>query len=163
MRPYFHLFRQEPPDVSHQTPQKVLILVLGEWYSNCYMGPELANKYNWWQVGSVPVFFTEHRKSMVGQALMYMQHSHMVCGKFHIFHALDSDQNINDNAYPTPLLHKALDVNHRMLMLGIGWYHNTFSYLCVKHQNYPEHDTIYLSIFFYWIFFCLSPNQWLHV
>ena len=43
-RPYFHLFRQEPPAVSLKTPQKVLILVLGEWYSNCYIGPELANK-----------------------------------------------------------------------------------------------------------------------
>ena len=46
MRPYFHLCRQEQPDVSHQTPQKVLILVLGELYYNCYMSLELAGTYN---------------------------------------------------------------------------------------------------------------------
>ena len=63
---------------------------------------------------------------MVDQALMYMQHRNMVCGVLNIFHDLDLDQTVNDNAYPTPLLHEALDVNHRMTMLGIGWYHNTF-------------------------------------
>ena len=100
---------------------------------------------------------------MVGQALMYMQHSHMVFGELYICHDLDLDQNLNDNDYPIPLLHEALDVNHKMVMLGIGWYHNTFSHLCVQHQHYPEHDTLCLSIFFYWIFFCLSPDQLLHV
>ena len=47
MRPYFHLFRQEQPYVSHQTPQKVYILVLAQLYSNFYMGPELSNNYSW--------------------------------------------------------------------------------------------------------------------
>ena len=116
------------------------------------MGPELANKYNWWQVGSVPVLFTEHRKSIFGQALIYMQHRHMVCGEFHICNCLDLYQNIYDNAYPTPLLHEALDVNHKMVMLGIGWYHNTFSHIFVQHQHYPEHDTLCLYIFSSWIF-----------
>ena len=46
MSPNYQLFRQEQPDVSHQTPQKVLILVLGELYYNCYMIPELDSKYN---------------------------------------------------------------------------------------------------------------------
>ena len=159
MRPYFHLFRQEPPDVSHQTPQKVLILMWGEWYSNFYMSLELANKYNWLQFVSVPVLLTEYQKSMVVQALMYMQHRHMVWGKFHICRDLDSDQNVYDNAYPTPLLHEALDVNHKMVMLGIGWYHNTISHICVQHQHYPEHDTLCLSILFHWIFCCFPPDQ----
>ena len=70
MRPYFHLFCQELPDVSHQTPQKVLILVLGEWYSNYYIVPEMVNKYNLWQVGSMPFLLTEYRKFMVGQSLV---------------------------------------------------------------------------------------------
>ena len=148
MRPYFHLFCQEPPDLSHQTPQKVLILVLGEQYSNCYMGPELTNKYNWWQVGSVPVFFTEYPKSKVCQALMYMQHRHMVCSEFHICHDLVLYQNVNNNAYQTSLLHEALDVNHKMVILGIGCYQNTFSHICVQHKHYPEHDTFCLFIFF---------------
>ena len=152
MRPYFHLFRQWPPDVSRQVPQKVFILVWDEWYSNCCMGTELANKYNQWKVGSVTVLLNEHRKSMVGQALMYVQHSHMVCGELHICHDQDLYQNIYDNAYPTPLLHEALDGNHRMVILVIGWYHNTFSHLCVKHKHYPEHDTLCLSIFFLALF-----------
>ena len=89
---------------------------------------------------------------MVVQTLMYMKHRPMVCGKLHICHELDLDQNVNNNAYPTPLLHEALDVNHKMVMLGISWYHNTFSHLCVQHHHYPEHDTLFLSIFFHLIF-----------
>ena len=33
-RPYCHLLRQEQPDVSHQTPQKLLIYVTVELYAN---------------------------------------------------------------------------------------------------------------------------------
>ena len=69
-----------------------------------------------------------HHKSKVGQALMYMQHRHMECGELHIFHDLFLDQNVNGNAYSTPLLHEALDVDHKMVVLGIGLYHNTFSF-----------------------------------
>ena len=116
------------------------------------MGPELANKFNLLQVSSVPVLLTEHHKSMVGQALMYMQHRNMVCNEFHICHDLYLDQNVNDNAYPTLLLHEALDMNHKMVMLGIGLYHNKFSHLYVRHQHYPEHDTLYLSILLFWLF-----------
>ena len=58
MRSYYHVFYQYQPYISHQTPQKLLILVLSQWYSNCYMGPELANKYIWWQVRSMPVSLT---------------------------------------------------------------------------------------------------------
>ena len=97
----------------------------------------------------MPVLFSEYWKSKVFQALMYMQHRHMVCGKLQIFHYLDLDQNVNDNAYPTPLLHEALDVNHKMVMLVIGWYRNKFSNLCVQHQHYSEHDTLFLFILFY--------------
>ena len=68
----------------------------------------------------MPVLLNEHRKYMVGQALMYMKHMHMVCSKFHIRHDLDLDQNVYDNTYPTPFIHEALDGNHRMVMLGIG-------------------------------------------
>ena len=83
---------------------------------------------------------------------MYMQHRHMVCGELHICRDLVLYQNVNDNSYSTPLLHKALDVDHEMVMLGIGWYKNTFSHLCVKLQHCPEHDTLCMSILFYWIF-----------
>ena len=102
MRPYFHLFCKEEPYLSRRTPQKVLVLVLAQWYYNCYMGPELVNKYNWWQVGSVPVSFTEYQKSNICPDLMYMQHRNMVCGELHIFHDLVLDQNVNDNSYQPP-------------------------------------------------------------
>ena len=104
-----------------------------------------------------------YQESKVDQELMYIQHRHMGCGELHICHDLYLDQTLNDNAYPAPLLHEALDVNHKMVMLAIGWYKNTFSNLCVQHQNYHEHDTLCLSIFFYWIFFYIFPDQWLHV
>ena len=96
----------------------------------------------------MPVLFIEYWKSKVGLALMYMQHRHMVCGELHIFRDLDLDKNINDNAYPTPLIHEALDVNHKMVMMGIGLYCNTFSHICVQYQHYPEHDTLCMSILF---------------
>ena len=163
MRSYFHLFRQEQPYVSHQTPPKVLIFVLSQWYSNFYISQELANKYIWWQVGIMHVSFTEYHKSKACPEFMYIQHMHMLCGKFQIWHDLVLDQTVDDNAYSTPFLHEALDVNHQMVMPVIGWYHNTFSHLCVQHQYYLEHDTLCLSILFYWIFTCIFPDQLLHV
>ena len=75
------------------------------------------------------------------------------------FHDLVLDQSINDNSYSTVFLYGALDMDHKMVILGIGLYHNTFSHLCVQHQHYNEHDTLYLSILFYWIFLCISPDQ----
>ena len=78
----------------------------------------------------MPVLLTELQKYMVGQALMYMQHRLIVCGELCICHDLYLNQNVYDNAYPTSLLHEALYVNHKMVMLGIGWYHNNFSHLC---------------------------------
>ena len=94
---------------------------------------------------------------------MYMQHSHVVCGELHISHDLYLDQKVNDNVYPIPLLNEDLDMNHKMVMLGIGWYQNTFSHLCVQHQHYPEHDTLCVFIFFYWLFPYILTDQLLHV
>ena len=107
----------------------------------------------------MPVLFTEYHKSKVCQVLMKMQHRHMVCRKLHICHDLDLDQNVNDNSYPSPLLRDAFDTNHKMVMLGIGWYHNKVSHICVQHQYYPEHDTLCLYIFINWIFSCIFPDQ----
>ena len=100
----------------------------------------------------MPVSVTVYHKSRFCPSLMCIQHSHMVCGELHICHDLVLNQNINYNAYSTPFLHGVLDVDHKMVMLGIIWYHNTFPYLCVQHQNYSEHDTLCLSIFFYSLF-----------
>ena len=72
---------------------------------------------------------------------MYIQHKHMLCGEFHI-----CDENVNDNVYSTTFLHEALDVNHKMVMLGIGWYHDKFSHIFVQHQYYPKNYTLCLSI-----------------
>ena len=106
----------------------------------------------------MPVSLTEYHKSRVCPALMYMQHMHMVCGEKNISHDLILYQTVNDNTYSTPLLHEALDVDHQMVMMGIGLYHNTFSHLCVQYQHYPEYDTLCLSILFTgsFIYFTLS-------
>ena len=117
------------------------------------MIPELANNYSWWQVGSVPISLTEYQKSNVCPEFMYIQHRHMVYSELHIFRDLVLDQNVNYNAYATPLLHEALDVDHKIVMLEIGWYHNPFSQIFVQHQHYHEHDSLCLSIFFFTGFF----------
>ena len=72
----------------------------------------------------------------------------MVYSEFHIHHLLVLDQNENDNAYSTSFCHKVWNVDHKMVILGIDFCYNTFSHLRVQHHNYPEHDTVYLSIFF---------------
>ena len=46
------------------------------------------------------------------------------------------------------LRHDVLNVDHKMIMLGIGLCYNTFSHICVQHQHYPKHDTICLFTFF---------------
>ena len=68
----------------------------------------------------MPILLNEHRKSMVDQALMYMQHRKMVYGELHICHEIYLDQNVYDNSYPNPFLHEDLDGNHIMVVLGIG-------------------------------------------
>ena len=123
----------------------------------------MGNSHIWWQVGSMLVYLTVYQKYKVCQALMYIPHRQRVCGELHIFHDLVLDQNINDNSYSTPLIHEVLYVNHKMVILGIGWYHNKSSHLCVQHQYYPEHDTLCLSLLFYWIFYWTFTDQWLHV
>ena len=72
----------------------------------------------------------------------HARQAHDMKREYYIFHYIVLDQNVNDNAYSTPLLHKAFNMDHKMVMMGIGLYHNTFSHLCVQHQNYPEHDNI---------------------
>ena len=123
---YYDLCRQEQPDLSHKMPQKMLILLLGEWYSNCYMSPEMASNYNPWQVSSVLVFLMVYHKSTFGKTLMYMQHRHMECVEYHICHEQVLDKNVNGNTYSAPLLHAALDVDHKVVIMVIGLYHNTF-------------------------------------
>ena len=79
---------------------------------------------------------------------MYIQHIQTEYGELHIWHDLVLDQNVDDNDYSTPLLHEDFDVDHKMVMLGIGLYHNKISHICVQHQHYPEHDILCLSILF---------------
>ena len=94
---------------------------------------------------------------------MYTQHMHMVFRELHIFHDLVLNQNVINDAYSMTLLHEALDVYHKMVMLVIGWYPNTLSIICVKHQNYNEHDTLCLIILFYSLFSYILFDQWIHV
>ena len=54
-------------------------------------------------------------------ALMYMQHKHMVYGKLHIYLYLVLDKNANDNVYSTPLRHEVWNVEHKIIILGIGF------------------------------------------
>ena len=51
----------------------------------------------------------------------------MVCGELHIYHDLVLYQSVNDNAYSTSLRHETLNVDHKMVMLVIFFYHNTLT------------------------------------
>ena len=157
-----------------------MILVLAELHSNRDMGPELANRYIWWQVGSLPIYLTQYQKYKVCPELIYIKHTHRLCGKLHICYDLLLDQNVNDNAYSTSFIHEALDVDHKMAMMGIGWYHNIFSHICVQHQYYSEQfllldfflyfpwsmttclrcslDTFFGIFNLYWHHFCVCKN-----
>ena len=119
----------------------------------------LANKCTWWQVYSALVQMMVYQISKVCLALMYIQQKYTVYGKFHLYPYLCLDQSANDNAYSTPLRHEVWNVDHKMIIIGIYLCYNTFSHLCVKHQYYPEDDTVFLSIFFHWIVYCFYPDQ----
>ena len=67
-----------------------------------------------------------------------MQHKQMVCRELHNLNDLVLDQNLNDNTYSTPVPHEAFDVDHKLLIIGIGYYHNSFSLICV--QRKPQND-----------------------
>ena len=162
MKPYHHLFRQEKNGVFHQMRQKGLISVTVGWYSNFWMTLVLPKGWNWWNVDSVIVCFMVYHLFKVCPALIYMQHSRMVYGEFHRHHYLVLNQNANDKAYSTPLRHEVWNVDNKMLMLVIVLCYNTFSNICVKHQQYPEHDTLCMSIFFHRQFFCIYFYQWHH-
>ena len=122
----------------------------------------LANRCNWLQVYSLPIYFMVYQISKVCIAFMYMQNRHRIYDKLHIHHELVLDQSASDNAYSSPLRHGVWNVEQKMIMLGIGLCYNNFSHICVQHQNYLEHDTVCLSILFPWIFFCILPDQWHH-
>ena len=44
--------------------------------------------------------------------------------------------------------HGVWNEDQKMVMLGIDLCYNKFSHIGVQHQNYPEHDTICMSILF---------------
>ena len=73
---------------------------------------------------------------------------HMIYGELHKHHYLIWNKNASDNNYSSLLRHDICNVDHKMVILGINFCHNTLSHICMQHQNYPEHDTDYLSIFF---------------
>ena len=156
---YDKLCRQEQHDISHQTPKKVLILVLTQWYSNWYMISEMDSKYNWWHVGSVLVSLMVYQKSRVCQALLYMQHRHMVCSEFHIWHDLVLDQNANHNAYSTTLIHEDLDVDHKMVIIGTSLFHNTFQILVCNISIIPNMIFYFYPLYFTGYFYIYFPDQ----
>ena len=128
--------------------------------SNCWGTLILAQNCNWLQFYSALVYLVFYQIFKVCIALMYMQHKQMLYGELHIRHYLVLDKNANVNAYSTPLRHEVWNVDHKKLMLGIDLCHNIFSQICVQHQHYPEHDTVCLSVFFPWTFFCICPDHW---
>ena len=48
-----------------------------------------------------------------------------------MFHDLVLYKNVNDYYYLTPLRHEALGLKQKMVILGIGLYHNQFSPICI--------------------------------
>ena len=101
------------------------------------MIPELANRYNLRQVGRVLVFLkVYHNPSLVKHWCTY--------------------NIVTWNAASCTYVMTQFGIKTQMVMLRIGFYHNKFSHICVKHQHYPEHDILCMSVFFYWIFSIFS-------
>ena len=109
----------------------------------------MPNKCTWWLVYSALVYLIVYQIPKVCLELMYMQHNHMVYDKLHILPLLVLDQNENDNAYSTPLHHEVWNVEQKIIIPEIDLCYNKSSHLCVQRQNYPEHDTLCLSIYFH--------------
>ena len=84
--------------------------------------------------------------SKVCIALMYMQHKRMEYSKFYIHHYLVLDQNVDDNAYSTPLRHEALECGSQNGNAG-----NWFVLQCILTSWYA---TSALS----WTWYCLSVH-----
>ena len=122
----------------------------------------MAINCTWLQVYSALVYLMVYKIYKVCLALMYMQHKHMVYGKFHIHHYLVLDKNANDNSYSTPLRHEVFNVDHKMVILGIDLCYNTSSHLGVQYQHYYEHDNFCLSILFPWIIYYIFPDKTYH-
>ena len=59
------------------------------------------------------------------------------------------NQKVSDNDYSPPLRHSVWNVDHKMVILEVNLCYNKFSHLCVKRQNYIEHDTVCMSILFH--------------
>ena len=120
------------------------------------MRVELTNKYSWWQVGSMSVSLNKYQRSKVCQALMRIQHMHMVCGKLHICHDLFLDQNVNNNAYSTPLIHELLDLNQKwecweLVGITIHFHIFVFKIIIILNMILPFYQfsfTIFSSVFY---------------
>ena len=130
--------------------------------SDCWMALGMANERTWLQFYSARFYLMVYQISKVCTEFLYIQHRHMVYGNFHRRHYLVLDQNASDNAYLSPLHHEVWNMDLKMVMLEIDKCCNTFSHLCVQRQHYLEHNTVCMSIFFHWIFFCICPDQWHH-
>ena len=48
-----------------------------------------------------------------------------------MYHYLVLDNNVNDNAYSTPLRYEVWNMDHKMVMLGIALCYNIFSHIDV--------------------------------
>ena len=110
---------------------------------------EMVNNCTWLQVYSPIVYMMLYQTSKVCLALMYMQHMHMVYGELHRHHYLVLDKNASDNAYSPPLRHEVWNMDYKMIIPEIDLCYNTFSHLCVRRQNYLEHDTVCMFISFH--------------
>ena len=122
----------------------------------------LANKCTWWNVYSDLVNLMVYQISKACLSCMYMKHKHRIYAELCINHYLLLDQNESYNAYSYLLRHEVWNVEHKMVMMEIELFYNKFSHIGVQHHDYPEHDTVCMSIFFPWIIFCICPDQWNH-
>ena len=122
----------------------------------------LANRCTSLYVYRVLFYLMVYHISQVYLALMYIHHRHIVYSELHRHHYQFLDKSASDNANSPPLRHEVYNVYQKMIIMGIGSCYNNFSHICVKHQHYLEHDTVYLFLFFPWIFFCILPDQWHH-
>ena len=82
----------------------------------------------------------------------------MVYNEIHIYPYLFFDQNANDNAYSTPLLHEVCNVDHKMIVLGIGFY-IIHSHMLVCNIGIILNRVLSVCPFSFLVFFCPDQTQ----
>ena len=106
-------------------------------------------------VDNLVVAVLENLESRVGQDYRCKKYKHKVFEVLCMCHVLVWDKKSCDNAYLTHVYHVVCCVALETLIWETGLWNNIFSRPGDWHLYYVSHDTLCLSTFVYFTFFCI--------